>query len=298
MALNLNQLRIFRAVCETNSITAAAARLRISQPAVSKQLADLERSVGVVLVDRGPRGVRLTPAGELLSAHARRLFQEEQAAEAALSALLGLAAGKLAVGASTTIGNYIVPALFGELHRAHPRLELELVIGNSARIHHELLERRLDLGLIEGLVAPEGLRIEVFTHDEIVLIVSPEHPLARAPAIAAADLSRLPVIVREAGSGTRDVVGHALSSRGISVEPVMSLGSTEAVKSAVMSGLGAAFVSRLTVQLELESGRLIALDVRDLAIRRELRLLQPENKQPSPAASEFLRRLKSSYPQA
>jgi len=298
VTLNLNHLRVFRAVCETNSITGAARLLRISQPAVSKQLADLEANLGVALVDRLSRGVRLTAAGEVLGKHARRLFQEEQAAESALRALMGLELGQLAIGASTTIGNYIVPPLFGELHRGHPGVTLDLQIGNATHIQEQLLAGHLDLGLSEGLVASDALKIEVFTHDEMVLILAPSHPLCAAPVgrISQEQLSTLPLIARERGSGTRDVVEDALARRGIRLEPVMSLGSTEAVKNAVASGLGAALVSRLTIELELQSGRLCTLEVDDLSIQRELRLLTLEGKHPSPAAREFLALLRKRYP--
>jgi len=299
MALNLNQLRVFRAILESSSITEAARSLRISQPAASKQLAELEASLGVTLVERRAKGLRLTSAGEVLSRHAWRLFQEEEAAERALSALLGLELGQLAVGASTTIGNYIVPGLFGELHRSHPRIQLELEIGNTAYIREQLIEGRLDLVLTEGLVAaddPEldAPQVEVFSDDEMLLIIAPSHPFARGAAgpIDPRELTALPFLVRERGSGTRDVVEDALAKHGITLTPTMSLGSTEAVKNAVAAGLGAAFVSHLTVEHELASGRLRALELRGFSIRRALSLLTLEGKPPSPAAQEFLRLLR------
>lgn len=303
MALNLNQLRVFRAILEASSITEAARSLRISQPAASKQLAELEASLGVTLVERRSRGVRLTAAGEVLSRHTWRLFQEEEAAERALRALVGLELGQLAVGASTTIGNYIVPGLFGELHRAHPNVTLELEIGNTARIQEQLIAGRVDLGLTEGLPPDspelESLRVEVFAHDEMVLIVGPQHPLAERAepqGIDARELERTPIIVRERGSGTRDVVEDALQRQQLAIVPVMSLGSTEAVKNAVAEGLGAAFVSRRTVELELSSGRLRVLALRGFQLRRALSVLTLEDKPPSPAAREFLRLLRQRHP--
>lgn len=304
MPLNLNQLRVFRAILEASSITEAARSLRISQPAASKQLAELEASLGVTLVERRSRGVRLTAAGEVLSRHTWRLFQEEEAAERALRALVGLELGQLAVGASTTVGNYIVPGLFGELHRAHPNVTLELEIGNTARIQEQLIAGRVDLGLTEGLPPDdtpelEALKVEVFAHDEMVLIVGPRHPLAeRADAqdIDVHELERVPFIVRERGSGTRDVVEDALARQQLAIVPVMSLGSTEAVKNAVAEGLGAAFVSRRTVELELSSGRLRVLSLRGFHLRRALSLLTLEDKPPSPAAREFLRLLRQRHP--
>jgi DNA-binding transcriptional LysR family regulator len=301
LALNLNQLRVFRAVLESNSITEAARILRISQPAASKQLADLEASLGVTLVERRPRGVRLTAAGEVLSRHTWRLFQEEEAAERALSALLGLELGQLALGASTTVGNYIVPGLFGELKRAHPKVILELEIGNTALIRELLIAGRVDLGLTEGLLTTgsaelEALHAEVFTHDEMVLIVAPDHALAAsAGPLRARQLEGLPFIVRERGSGTREVVEDALARARIEVQTVMSLGSTESIKNAVSAGLGAAFVSRLTVELELSSGRLHEVVLSDFQVRRALSLLTLEGKPPSPAASAFLRLLHDKY---
>jgi molybdate transport repressor ModE-like protein len=302
VALNLNQLRVFRAILEASSITEAARALRISQPAAFKQLAELEASLGVTLVERRSRGVRLTAAGEVLSRHTWRLFQEEEAAERALRALVGLELGQLAVGASTTIGNYIVPGLFGELHRAHPNVTLELEIGNTARIQEQLIAGRVDLGLTEGLPPDdtpelEALKVEVFAHDEMVLIVGPLHPLAeRSEAgIDVRELERVPFIVRERGSGTRDVVEDALARQELAIVPVMSLGSTEAVKNAVAEGLGAAFVSRRTVELELSSGRLRVLSPRGFHLRRALSLLTLEGKPPSPAAREFLRLLRQRH---
>jgi DNA-binding transcriptional LysR family regulator len=301
VALNLNQLRVFRAILEASSITEAARTLRISQPAASKQLADLEASLGVTLVERRSRGVRLTAAGEVLSRHTWRLFQEEEAAERALQALVGLELGQLAVGASTTTGNYIVPALFGELHRAHPNVTLELEIGNTARIQEQLIAGRVDLGLTEGLPPDdspelETLNVEVFAHDEMVLIIAPQHPLAERDSIEVQELARVPMIVRERGSGTRDVVEDALARQQLTLQPVMSLGSTEAVKNAVAEGLGAAFVSRRTVELELSSGRLRVLGLRNFHLRRALSLLTLEGKPPSPAAREFLRLLRLRHP--
>jgi DNA-binding transcriptional LysR family regulator len=295
--LNLNHLRVFRSVCETNSITEAARLLHISQPAASKQLAELEAHVGVVLVERLPRGVRLTGAGEVLGRHARRLFQEERAAEAALEALLGLDLGQLSVAASTTIGSYIVPTVFGELHAAHPNVKLELEIGNAARVEELVLAGQLDLGLSEGSVVSEQLHVEVFAHDQMLLIAAPTHPLAAARApVPARLLGELPFLMRERGSGTREVVEAALEQRGVRVTPAMTLGSTEAIKTAVAKGLGVALVSSLTLELELASDRLRVVELAGASIRRPLHLLTIEGKPPSPAALEFLRRLRAGQP--
>jgi DNA-binding transcriptional LysR family regulator len=295
--LNLNHLRVFRSVCETNSITEAARRLHISQPAASKQLAELEAHIGVILVERLPRGVRLTAAGEVLGRHARRLFQEERAAEAALAALLGLELGQLSVAASTTIGSYIVPAVFGDLHAAHPNVELQLEIGNASRVEELVLGGQFDLGLSEGSVASEQLHVEVFAHDQMQLIAAPGHPLAAARApVPVRVLEELPFLMRERGSGTREVVEAALEQRGVRVVPAMTLGSTEAIKTAVATGLGVALVSSLTLELELHSDRLRVIELAGASIQRPLHLVTIEGKPASPAVLEFLRRLRARHP--
>jgi DNA-binding transcriptional LysR family regulator len=287
-AVNLNHLRVFESVARHSSLTRAARELRVSQPAVSKQLGDLEHDLSTRLVDRLPRGVRLTAAGEVLFAHAQRILQSERSAQEELRDLRGLGRGKLAIGASTTIGSYLVPALFGELHRLHPAVQLELEIANSASVQQAVLDNRLDLGLIEGFADSEALDVEALATDQMVAITAPGHPaLSRAPLTASA-LRELPVLMREQGSGTRQVVEAALKAKAIVVRPIMSLGSTEALKNAVLHGLGVAIVSRLTVENELRTRRLAELTFSDLDIRRELFAVTLRGKRPSPATLAFI----------
>ncbi len=294
--INLNQLRVFKAIFEEQSITGAARRLRISQPAVSKQLAELESALGAPLVDRLPRGIRLTQAGEVIQTHARRIFRAEEDAEQALAELLGLGRGRLSVGASTTIGSYLVPRVFGDFRATHPAVVLELEIGNTAIIQTAVTEGRLDLGLTEGFVAGESLDVSVFAHDEMVLIVSPNHPWATTRVIELGELPETPLLARERGSGSRDIVEAELAKVGCQVEPAMSLGSTEAVKNAVAQGLGAAFVSRITVDLELKVGVLAEVSVTGVSIRRALHRVMQRGKHPSVATTTFLEMLRRHFP--
>lgn len=286
--LNLNQLRTFAAVAAAGNVTRAAGELAVSQPAVSRQLAELEDGLGLPLFDRLPRGVRLTAAGEVLYGHARRILAAEAAAEAELAELAGLSRGRLSIGASTTIGSYLIPELFGAFARAHPGVKLELEIANTAAIQTAVLEARVDLGMTEGFVSSSQLAVDVAAHDEMVAIAAPGHPLARRDVVTAQELCEAPFIMREQGSGTRDVIEAELARLGLSVDPVMSLGSTESVKHAVASGLGVALVSRLTVALELATRRLTELSVPELHIRRSLHLLQLRGKRPTPAVQAFV----------
>lgn len=295
--MNLNHLRVFASVAQAGNLTRAARALHLSQPAVSKQLADLEQDLGAMLFDRLPRGVRLTAAGEALRPHAERILLAEKAAQHDLRGLLGMSHGRLSIGASTTIGSYLVPSLFGELRRVHPTLELDLQIANTAAIQAAVLDNDVDLGLTEGLIAADALHVESVAADEMVAIAPPGHPaLARAP-LRASELGALPLLMRERGSGTREVVEAALRDRGLSIEPVMSLGGTEALKNAVLHGLGLAIVSRLTVEHELRIGRLAELPIEDLRIRRDLHLVTLQGKTPSPAAAAFIALLRGHKPE-
>ncbi len=287
--INLNHLRVFAAIAREGSVTAAARSLRISQPAASKQLSDFERDLDMRLFDRLARGVRLTAAGEMLLGHANRLFATEIAAEADLENLRGLGTGLLSVGASTTIGGYLVPAVFGKFHESHPNVRLELQIANTAVIQDTVLHDAVDLGLTEGLVSSDALHVQPIYRDELVLITPPHHPLLDKQHILPGTLRSLPVVFREQGSGTRDVIEAALGRAGLGdLEPAMSLGSTEAIKHAVARGLGVSFVSRLTVELELFAGRLACLPIRGLRIERDLHLVTLRGKSASPAAAAFV----------
>lgn len=286
--MNLNHLRVFHAVATAGSITAAARALQISQPAVSKQLGELEHALGARLVDRLPRGIRLTAVGDALAGHASRMFGIERTAEAELAALLGVRRGELAIGASTTIGSYLVPRVFGAFHRDHPAVRLELQIGNSAAIHDLVRRQVVELGLSEGLVADDDLTISVFDHDDMVAITAPGDPILRSAPLSAREVVALPFVMRERGSGTREVIEAALARKRLAVEPVMALGSTEAVKNAVAARLGVAIVSRLAVELELASGALVAIEVPDLEIRRALHVVELGGRSRSPAAARFV----------
>jgi DNA-binding transcriptional LysR family regulator len=291
--VDLERLRVFAAVAAAGNVTHAARKLGTSQPAVSKQLSELEEALGVVLFDRLPRGVRLTSAGELLARHATQIFAAERAAEVELSELLGLRRGKLSVGASTTIGSYLIPAVFGAFHRAHPDVQLELEIANTAAIQAMVRDGRIDVGLTEGFVPGAELDVEVVHFDEMVLIAGPTHALTKRRRVVARDLAEVPFILRERGSGTRDIIEAALRERGVMIQPAMALGSTEAVKHAVAQGLGVAMVSRLAVELELSSGTLCVLPVTDLSVRRALHRVRLAGKTPSPVVLAFIDTLRA-----
>jgi DNA-binding transcriptional LysR family regulator len=287
MALNLNNLRVFAAVADHRGFTRAAAALHLSQPAVSKAVRGLEHQVGTPLLERGARSVRLTDTGAALHARARELFAVERSAEEELRALRGLEGGTLRVGASTTIATYLLPRLLGRFRARHPRVELRVTTANTRAIARRLLQRRLDVALVEGPVAHPRIAVVPWRDDALVVIAPVDHPLARRRRVAVDALAAEPFIARERGSGTRRVAEQALRAAGLAPRRVLTLGSTEAVTQAVAAGLGLAVVSALAAADLVALGKLRRVRVKGLVIRRTLARLQLRDRAPSVATRAF-----------
>jgi DNA-binding transcriptional LysR family regulator len=286
--VNFNHLAVFDAVAREGGITRAGERLRISQPAVSRQLRLLEEALGAPLVDRLPKGVRLTAAGTLLAGYSRRIFAEAAEAERAVGELQGLKRGSLTVGASTTIGIYFLPPILASYRRRFPDIDLHLEVSNTQVIQQHLVEHRVDVAVTEGFVHWPELEARVFLVDELVPIVSPTHPLAKAKRVSLGQFCAEPLLMREKGSGTREVIEAALARKGIVVRALMDLGSTEAIKRSVAAGVGVAFVSALTVEQELHDRRLATPRLHDCRLRRSLHLVQARDRSVSTAVNAFL----------
>ena len=287
MPLNLHLLRMFTAVATHRSFTQAAKALSVSQSAISKGVREFEAQVGTPLLERQRSGITLTVAGTILMRHTVSLFAAERAAEADLRALLGLARGELHVGASTTIGTYIVPQLIRGFQASYPKLELRLTIANTRDIAQRLMAREIDAALIEAPHEETGFTTSPWVVDKLVVVASPSDRLAHKERLTKSDLAGERHIVRELGSGTRAVVEAALSSNGIEPESILEVGSTEAIKQFVVAGLGIAVVSYAAARDQIELGSLVVLSVEGLEIRRPLFRLAIAGRPPSPAAESF-----------
>jgi len=287
MALNLQQLRVFARVAEAGGFTRAAQSLRLSQPAVSKAVRELERGTGVPLFERAGRVTRLTAAGETLFARARELFAVERSAEEELRALRGLNGGVLRVGASTTVATYLLFPYLARFRKVNPGVELRVSSANTRAIARALVERRLDIALVEGPVQHPNIEVVRWREDELVVIVPPTHRLAAKRSIQLRELAGEPFIVREPGSGTRKVAERALATHDVSPMVTLQLGSTEAIKQAVAAGLGLAFVSRFAVDDQVKLGRISAVRVREAALGRVLTELRLRGRAPGPGVVAF-----------
>ena len=264
------------------------------------QVGELEAQLGLTLFHRLGRGVKLTTAGQLLLGYAQRLGALAVEAEQAMAEVKGLRRGHLAVGASTTIGVYLLPNLLGEYRRRYPDVDLQFHIANTDDIQRRLVDGTLDAGLTEGL-PPDSHELEtvIFLRDQLVPIAWPDHARLKADSkpLTLRQLCAEPMIVREPGSGTREVIDRALAKRGQKLErPSLVLGSTEAIKRAVAAGLGVAIVSHLTIQTELAAGQLAILPLQGFQLTRPLHRLCWRNRARDPATLAFLALLDQRYP--
>jgi DNA-binding transcriptional LysR family regulator len=284
--MNLHHLRLFAAVVEHGGFTRAAAAVRVSQPAISKSIKELERETHLRLLDRSGKSVRPTAAGRLLYERARELFGVERTAERELRELRGLKRGVLRIGASTTIATYLLPPVLGRFHLRHPRVRIQTASTNTRTVLRLLLESRVDVALVEGPVAHPRVDVIPWRDDELVIIAPPDHQLVARP-VAVRELTGQQFLVREPGSGTRVVTEQALAGHGIRLTNTIRLGGTEAIKQGVAAGLGLAVVSRAAAADQLALGRIAVLDVPALTIRRTFTRLRLRDRATTVAGREL-----------
>jgi DNA-binding transcriptional LysR family regulator len=288
MPLNLHLLRMFATVIQTGSFSRAAEALHVSQPAISKGVRDFELQIGCRLLDRVPKGVRPTREGQALMRHAEALFATERAAEEEMRSLRTLGEGSLRIGASTTIASYMIAESLGIFHNAHPNIDLHVISANTREIADLTIAHDIDIALVEGPVKDENLIAEPWRTDFMELIVGPDHPFAAAKkAVESHAIATETFIVREPGSGSREIVTKALADHGIEPRRTLEIGSTEAIKQAVAAGLGISIVSASAVCDQVAQGRLKTVGVRGLTIQRQLWQLKIPGRLDAPAALAF-----------
>lgn len=286
---DLGALQLLLAVARLGSLGRAARELGITQPAASSRVRTMERMLGVALVERSPRGSRLTDAGVLVTDWAGRIVEAAEAFDAGAQALRGRRDSRLRVAASMTIAEYLLPGWLIALRTRRPGTAVSLFAGNSSAVAERLLAAEADLGFVEGLAVPPGLDGTVIGHDRLVVVTAPGHPWARRRApLDAAELAATPLILRERGSGTRQVLDAALVSHGGVAEPLLELASTTAAKAAVVSGAGPSVLSELAVGEELAARRLVEIPVPGVGLRRDLRAVWPTGHRPTGPARDLL----------
>jgi len=292
MALNLNLLRSFYAVAEAGSVSQAARSGYISQPALSKAVRELEKSVGIPLIERSPRGVKLTEAGKTLHAHAKALFSQEREAEEALSAHRNLETGTLRIGASTTLTTYVLPPMLAQFRKLEPHLHFKTLRGNTREIEELLSAYELDVALIEGPSHHPLVQAQPWSEDELVCVCAPDHPLAQQENVWPLQLKDFDWIVREEGSGTREVVENVFRPYHLPPQDALEVGGAEAMKQAIAAGLGIGIVSRVGAADQIALGKLVVVRLAEMELRRPFYLLRLKGRPLSPAATAFEKFLK------
>lgn len=290
--MNSHQLKSFLAVAAHQSFSRASEELHLTQPCVSKQIKALEDFLDVKLFHRIGRSVQLTEAGETLRVHAQRALQSLEEAREAIASLKGLEKGHLRISAASTIGIYMLPEALGLFKARYPGIEISLAITNKEQVLQDLLSHESELGFVGPPIRFPELAKEQYLLDELMLIVAPTHRLAYRESVPVREIMEEIFILREKGSGTREIMEEELARLGIRFRKAMELGSTEAIKQGVAAGLGVSIVSKYAITLEVMMGRLCAAHIPELNLRRQLYVTWHKERALSRAAQAFCTLLK------
>ncbi|WP_339256325.1 selenium metabolism-associated LysR family transcriptional regulator [Paenibacillus sp. FSL R5-0749] len=270
--MNFHQLHIFYTVAEKGSFSAAAQALHMTQPAVTMQIQSLEDYFGTKLLHRSTKKIELSEAGRTLLPHAKRSVELVRQTDEAMSAFTQMLQGRLQLGASLTIGEYVLPRMLGPFALQYPDISIVMKVMNTTQIMDDILKHQLNFGLIEAPVHHPDMIVEPVMQDELKLIVPAGHDLAKRSKVNIEDVMNYPFVLREKGSGTRQVMEDQLQKKKIDPQEmnvVMELGSTGAVKSAVEAGVGITMLSPSSVQHELALGLVHIVDIRGLEFKRQ-----------------------------
>ncbi|MBC8079008.1 MAG: LysR family transcriptional regulator [Gorillibacterium sp.] len=271
MSISFHQLHIFYTVAQKGTFSAAGHALHMTQPAVTMQIQTLEEHFGTKVFRRTPKMVELTDAGLTLLPYAQKIVELMTDTDKEMSKFTRQLKGKLELGTSLTVGEYVLPRLLGPFNREFPHITVSMKVMNTTQILEELLAHSLTFGIVEALIEHPDIKVEPILNDELKLVLPPDHELLKQDKITAKDLFRYPFIMREPGSGTRSVIEETLRSAGMnpnSLQVAMELGSTGAIKSSVEAGLGISIVSISTIKHETALGVLRVIELDDVRFTR------------------------------
>lgn len=289
--MNIRQLRIFFMVCTYKNMSEASRKLFISQPAISQAIIELESELGVNLFNRLNRRLSITHAGEILYAYSKRILSLIDEAEKEMIDISNSKKGKLRIGASTTIGIYLLPSLISGFQKNYPTVDLPFIIDNTGEIEEKILTDQIDIGLVEGPIKSKDITVIHYLEDELYVVCSKDHPWADKNSISGEDLEKENLIIREEGSGTRVVFEQAMIRKNLTYHIKYTLSNTEAIKKAVEANLGIAIVSKIALTSELKSGILIKVKVDGVSFKRPLNIIVHKDKYRSEVFHSFIKYL-------
>jgi DNA-binding transcriptional LysR family regulator len=286
--MDIRDLEVFLAVAKYLNFTRAGEEIHLSQPSISVRIHQLEEELGVKLFEQAGKKVLLTEAGHLLVPYARRVVADLENIRQVMKEYQGLEQGSLRIGASTTPGMYLIPRIITQFKGVYPKIEISLSIENTRRVEEGIVKNEFDLGFVGGHLINEEVETIPWLIDEIVLVVPSSHPLALQQQIKLIDLAKERMIFREPGSATRAVIENNFRTLNLQVKAAVELGNPEAVKQAVLSGLGIAFLSKFSIETELNAKVLVAVKVQELSISRELKMVYRKGKHLNRVTKAFM----------
>lgn len=288
--MTLRDLEIFCTVCDTNHMTAAAERLHISQSSISQVIADIENEYGIRLFERFSKKLYITESGHLLNDYARHvLFSFHEMNDRMRGAGV---IKSIHVGASVTVGASLLPKITKDYSKIQPDVKIQAVVDNTSVIEEQILKNDLDLALVEGNVCNSHIVSMPFTDDELILVCGRSDPLYQKKIISKEEFSNLPFIIREPGSGTRELFSGVMNANGISWEPVWVCNNAEGIKNAVIAGIGVTVISRRLLEKELQSGELHAVKIEGIEFKRKFKIIYHRNKYLSDPILQLIELLK------
>ena len=291
------RLKVFYTVANRLSFTKAATELFITQPAVSKHIQELEEKYKIKLFDRTGNKISMTQAGQILLNHTNKIFEIYRDVDFDMSSLINQQRGLLRIGASTTISQYIIPPLLARFHQKLKDIKVNLRNGNTEQIETALLNKEIEIGIVEGQSKNKSIKYTPFLKDELVLVCSSKNPIVSKTEIEKEDLLKMHFLMREPGSGTLEVIEYALKPFEINLSQLiieMELGSTESIKSYLINSDCVAFISIHAIEKELKNQELVILDVNNIIIERYFYIISLQGK--TDALSElFIKNISNYY---
>lgn len=293
-----HKLKVFCTVAETKSFSKTSEIIHLTQPAVSLQIQALEELYETKLFDRSSGSINLTPAGEILYNYAKQILTLYAEAAKEISKITGLIKGCVKIGAGTTVGNYILPAVAVDFKKRHPKVRVSVSIGNAKKILEMLNSSMIDFGIISEMPGKTKFIVEPIIVDELCIICSSDHSLSNQKSVSIYDVVKEPFVIREEGSSTRIIIEKFLAEHGLSISDLhiaLILGSTGSIKEAVERGMGVSIVSKWAIRKEVSCGNLRVVKLKEGSIKRDFYIVLPKNTILSPAVEEFITYLKN-YP--
>jgi DNA-binding transcriptional LysR family regulator len=273
-----SRLKIFHTVAQLKSFTKAAQVLNLTQPAITFQIKNLEDHFQTRLFYRDANKISLTPSGKVFFRHVKNILDEYETAKKEIAKVSGKIRGEIRIGIASLLGKYLMPRLIGHFKSEHSLIEISMLVGNSGKLIQELKEHALDLVIVSEPVSAQHFVVRPFLDDELVAIINPHHKWAQREFIELDDLLTESFVDREEGSGTREVYKNFLSTRNISLKNlniIMTMGGSEAVKSAIESGVAYGIVSNMAVRREIEMGLLKQVKIKDVVLKRKFLIVYP-----------------------